>query len=142
MVCPFQVREGRIRAVGAKEAVELTTSEGWVMLDVRPPEEIEKVRFLSHSCLPFPARASVDVSAPIHSVTARHDSSLLCLCPHQGSVKGAVQVPVFVVDNEPSFMNLIKQATAFGMGELPLEPATSAPRTFVLFERLLRPHHV
>lgn len=41
---PTQVREGRIRAVGAKEAVNLSKSEGWVVLDVRPPEEVAKVR--------------------------------------------------------------------------------------------------
>lgn len=37
-----QVREGRVKSVSAKTAGELVTNEGWVLVDVRPPSEVEK----------------------------------------------------------------------------------------------------
>jgi len=36
------VREGRVRSVSAEEAVALVQSGEWALLDVRPPEEVEK----------------------------------------------------------------------------------------------------
>ena len=67
-------RQGRIRNVSPKEATALL-NKGWVILDVRPPNEIEIAR-----------------------------------------IKGSIEIPIFVVDDEKSLSNLFKQAMAFGMG--------------------------
>jgi rhodanese-related sulfurtransferase len=39
----MQVRDGKVQNVTAKEAGALM-KEGWVLLDVRPPQEIANVR--------------------------------------------------------------------------------------------------
>lgn len=64
----------QVRYVTPKDAGTLA-SEGWILLDTRPPNEIEKAQLLN-----------------------------------------AVEIPLFVVDDESSITNLIKQATALGMG--------------------------
>lgn len=68
------VPAGQIRNVTAADAGGLV-ADGWVLLDTRPPNEIEKAR-----------------------------------------LQGAVEVPLFVVDDEASVSSLIKRATALGMG--------------------------
>ena len=69
-----QVTEGKIKAVNAAEVGNLL-EKGWVVLDVRPPNEVDK-----------------------------------------GKIDGAVQVPLFVVDDDTSPGGLLKQMSAFGMG--------------------------
>jgi rhodanese-related sulfurtransferase len=64
----------QVRNVTPKDAAALV-ADGWVLLDTRPPNEIEKAQLLN-----------------------------------------AIEVPLFVVDDETSINNLIKQATALGMG--------------------------
>ncbi len=64
----------QVRYVTPKDAGTLA-SEGWILLDTRPPTEVEKAQLLN-----------------------------------------AVEIPLFVVDDEASISNLIKQATALGMG--------------------------
>jgi rhodanese-related sulfurtransferase len=68
------VRGGRVKNITPPEAAALM-KEGWIVVDVRPPNETEIAR-----------------------------------------IRGAVEVPLFVVDDEASFGNFIKQAMAFGMG--------------------------
>ncbi|KAL4515838.1 hypothetical protein Ndes2526A_g00541 [Nannochloris sp. 'desiccata'] len=65
---------GQVRNVTTKDIAALV-ADGWVVLDTRPPNEIEKAQLLN-----------------------------------------VVEVPLFVVDDETSVNNLIKQATALGMG--------------------------
>lgn len=65
---------GRIGYVSPKEASSLM-KDGWILLDVRPPEETNIAR-----------------------------------------IEGAVEIPLFLVDDEISVRNLFKQALAFGMG--------------------------
>ena len=69
-----QVAQGKIKAVNAAEVGSLLTN-GWVLLDVRPPEEVTK-----------------------------------------GEIEGAVEVPLFVTDDDMSPGGLLKQMSAFGMG--------------------------
>mmetsp|Transcript_13371 Transcript_13371/g.25528 ORF Transcript_13371/g.25528 Transcript_13371/m.25528 type:complete len:265 (+) Transcript_13371:113-907(+) len=69
-----QVSEGKIKAVNAAEVGNLIQN-GWTLLDVRPPEEVQK-----------------------------------------GAVENAVEVPLFVIDDDTSPGGLLKQMSAFGMG--------------------------
>lgn len=69
-----QVAEGKVRNVSAAQAADLV-KDGWVLLDVRPPEEIAKA-----------------------------------------GVKGAVEVPLFVVEESNDITSLLKKSSAFGMG--------------------------
>jgi len=71
-----QLTDGRVKNVSAATAGELL-SDGWTLLDVRPPHEIAKA-----------------------------------------GIKGAVEVPIFVVEesNDPS--SLLKKASALAMGGL------------------------
>jgi len=71
----LQIRQGRVKPVTSKEFKKLREEQGWKVLDVRPPEEVNKAE-----------------------------------------VKDTVQVPLFVVDDDPSFGGLLKQVSAFGMG--------------------------
>lgn len=48
-----QVREGKVRSVGAKETVSLVADPEWVLLDVRPPEEVKKGRVPSSVTVPL-----------------------------------------------------------------------------------------
>jgi len=69
-----QLSDGRVKNVSASTAGELL-ADGWTLLDVRPPQEVQKA-----------------------------------------AVKGAVQVPIFVVEesNDPS--SLLKKLSAWSMG--------------------------
>ncbi|KAL4425370.1 hypothetical protein ABPG75_009386 [Micractinium tetrahymenae] len=69
-----QVREGKVMNVSAKEAGNML-KDGWVLLDVRPPNEVANAKLV-----------------------------------------GAVEVPLFVPDDEISVANFLKQYANFGMG--------------------------
>ncbi|PSC76673.1 H(+) hexose cotransporter 2 [Micractinium conductrix] len=69
-----QIREGKVMNVTAKQAGEMI-KEGWTVLDVRPPNEIEQAKLL-----------------------------------------GAVEVPLFVADDDMSPAGLLKKWSNFGMG--------------------------
>lgn len=68
------MREGRVKSVNAKNAGDLQ-KEGWIILDVRPPNEVSKA-----------------------------------------GVEGAVEVPLYIAEDEVSPGAFLKNATAFGMG--------------------------
>ena len=71
---PTFAPSGQVRNLTTKDAGALI-ADGWVLLDVRPPQEIEKAQLLN-----------------------------------------AVEVPLFIVEDDSSIGTLIKQATALGMG--------------------------
>lgn len=71
---PTFTPSSQVRNITTKDAGALV-ADGWVLLDVRPPQEIEKAQLLN-----------------------------------------AVEVPLFVVEDDASIGTLIKQATALGMG--------------------------
>jgi rhodanese-related sulfurtransferase len=87
-----QVRDGKVANVTAKKAGEML-KEGWVLLDVRPQEEIAKAK-----------------------------------------VVGAVEVPLFVKDDDMSPAGLLKQASNFGMGGWWLGGQHMKPNTAFLSE--------
>ncbi|KAI7843205.1 hypothetical protein COHA_003187 [Chlorella ohadii] len=86
------VRDGKVANVTAKKAGEML-KEGWVLLDVRPAEEIAKAK-----------------------------------------VVGAVEVPLFVKDDDMSPAGLLKQASNFGMGGWWLGGTHMKPNTAFLSE--------
>lgn len=120
------MRDGRVKAVDTRMAGQLM-EEGWVLLDVRPPNEVAKARCpqrlagsqATRGCARA-ARANERAHPPRDAPRLPTSQSTPAILPPppggQVAIEGAVAVALFLPETRNDVASLMKRASTWGTG--------------------------